>query len=263
MEIYFNELSLSSFSEEQITYDQLKCMTDAYKALKQSGVDTCRIAASENAALFEKIRNMPGKSNILGFYFSFFKSPFESKAVNQLQEEYIKYKWVYNNKECIGPAMAYILESVCFSLYHTEWVDSLFNILKNDESIQVANVSISDHVDVHQQIFEKQRPVELIKCELRYSEKEVSFRDDHGKDVLLEFAKRVIKNPYVIGVVNSLPFNPHERKFIRKVREDGLIEIVLVWTDRKYGMVIKTTGRNKRETEAIAGILEEKYGYVL
>ena len=39
MEIYFNELSLSSFSEEQITYDQLKCMTDAYSWVVRSNVE--------------------------------------------------------------------------------------------------------------------------------------------------------------------------------------------------------------------------------
>jgi hypothetical protein len=34
----------------------------------------------------------------------------------------------------------------------------------------------------------------------------------------------IIQVFYVIKVVNSLPINSHEGKFIRKVREDGLIE---------------------------------------
>jgi len=57
-----------------------------------------------------------------------------------------------------------------------------------------------------------------------------------------------------------LPFNSYERKFIRKIREDGLIEIVLPWTDKGYGIVVKTTGRTIKETEMIGKIIMEEYG---
>ena len=59
-----------------------------------------------------------------------------------------------------------------------------------------------------------------------------------------------------------LPYNPYEQKFIKRVRENGLIEIVLPWTDKGYGMVVKTTGRNLRETKRIAEIIEEEFGYL-
>lgn len=78
----------------------------------------------------------------------------------------------------------------------------------------------------------------------------------------MELAQKIVKCKYVEKIVNSLPFNPHDRNFIRKVKEDGLVEIVMIWTDRKYGMVIKTTGRNIRETRKIAQIIQEKYGFV-
>lgn len=56
-------------------------------------------------------------------------------------------------------------------------------------------------------------------------------------------------------------YNTHEaRNFIRKVKADGLVECVMCWTDKGYGLVIKTTGRNLRETEKIAEILKEQYG---
>ena len=66
----------------------------------------------------------------------------------------------------------------------------------------------------------------------------------------MDFSKRLIRCPYVVGVINSLPFNSHERKFIKRIREEGLIEIVLPWTDKGYGVVVKTTGRTIKETEA-------------
>ena len=260
MEIYFNELSINNMSE--ITHEQIKAMTDSYKELRNNGVNTCRIGMAEHNYMIQMLKDTPDKRNVFNFYLSFFKTPFESEAVEMNQDEYFDNTCMYNNLECVGPAMAYILESVCFSIYHQEWSDSVFCIFKNEESVQIHNVSVGEHVRNHSEIFEKKKPVELIESCYGYADKEIDLRDDHGKDVLLEFSKKIIKSPYVDSVVNSLPFNPHDRKFIKKVHENGIIEIVLIWTDRKYGIAVQTTGRNIRETEKIAEILEEKYGYI-
>ena len=77
-----------------------------------------------------------------------------------------------------------------------------------------------------------------------------------------DFSKHLVQCPYLVGIVNSLPYNPYECKFTKKVRENGLIEIVLPWTDKGYGIVVKTTGRTLRETEKIAEIIQEEYGYL-
>ena len=100
----------------------------------------------------------------------------------------------------------------------------------------------------------------MIECNLRAEDKEITLRAEHGIDESKNFSKRLIRCPYVIKVVNSLPFNSHERKFIRRIRENGLIEIVLPWTDKGYGIVVKTTGRTFRETESIGAIIDEKCG---
>lgn len=102
----------------------------------------------------------------------------------------------------------------------------------------------------------------MIESDLQSKDKRISLRNDHGADILADFSKRLIKCPYVVGVINSLPFNSYERKFIRKIREDGLIEIVLPWTDKGYGIVVKTTGRTMKETEKIGKIIMEEYGGV-
>jgi hypothetical protein len=49
------------------------------------------------------------------------------------------------------------------------------------------------------------------------------------------------------------------KRFIRKTYVNGQIEIVDNNTDMGYALLISTTGRNKRETDAIAEILREKY----
>lgn len=83
-------------------------------------------------------------------------------------------------------------------------------------------------------------------------QKPIRIRDDHGKDVLLEFANKLVRSPYITKVVNSLPFNPKQANPIRQTSEEGMIEFVLTWTDPGFGLCLQTTGRNLRETNAIA-----------
>ena len=71
-----------------------------------------------------------------------------------------------------------------------------------------------------------------------------------------------VQSEYIIEVVNSLPFNPKETDFIHKIKSDGLIEIVLPWTDAGLGIVVRTTGHTYAETKKIAEILEEEYNFV-
>lgn len=78
-------------------------------------------------------------------------------------------------------------------------------------------------------------------------------------DVLTEFSKRLVRCPYVIEIVNSLPFNPAGRRFIKRIYDNGLIEIVLPWTDKGFGVAVRTTGRNIRETKRISEIISERY----
>lgn len=214
MEIYFNELSIKNLS--QITYLQIEKITGAYKELRNEGVNTCRIESEDNNHLVEMIKNLKNGWNILNFYFSFFKSPFESDYVDQNQEDYFKYQWNYNNIDCIGPAIAYILDSICFSLYQDEWETEYFDIYKNQEIVHVRNVSNDIHVYKHKDFLESKKPVELVKSKLSFNDKKIDLRDDHGKDVLLEFSKKIVRCPYIDAVINSLPFNPCNRKFIRR-----------------------------------------------
>ena len=84
-------------------------------------------------------------------------------------------------------------------------------------------------------------------------------RDDWGKDKLQAFSERLVNSPYVKGIINSLPYNPWDKEFIREVYDDGRIELVLTKEDKGLGLVLQSTGRNRRETKEIARILYEKY----
>jgi len=107
--------------------------------------------------------------------------------------------------------------------------------------------------------YKKDFPPYLHRSEKRPEDKRIILRDDHGKDILMHWARRLINIPYIEEVVNSLPFNPAATKPIKRITEDGLIELVLTKTDAGYGMVVKTTGRDEKETHEIANILIARY----
>lgn len=98
------------------------------------------------------------------------------------------------------------------------------------------------------------------KTDLLPVSKKIALRDDHGINDLKAHAKRLVNSPYVISIVNSTPFKSKKAKhYIDDVKDNGQIEIVLMKTDAKIGMVIQTTGRNLKETLWIAKELEKKY----
>lgn len=109
--------------------------------------------------------------------------------------------------------------------------------------------------------YKKDFPLHLKRTTIKPQDKKIHLRDDHGKDVLMHWSKRLVNSPYVEEIINSIPFNPRTTEPIRTTTDDGLLELVLTKTDAGYGMVVKTTGKNKRETEEIARILKERYGF--
>ncbi len=259
MEIYFNELSL--IDKDLLNYETVEKMSEVYKELVKYGVTTCRISEKDNNDLFCLLKRFPNGNTILNFYFSFFRSPYESDEVEKKQEEYCKHSWLYKEKECFGLAIAFILDAICYSLFDEMWNDSYITISKDSQQMKVKHICTERQVRFHMKRLPRESEIQLITCDIPEKDKKIVLRDDHGKDKLLQFSNKLVHSQYVIGVINSLPFQSHNRKFIKKTEENGLIHIVLPWTDNGLGLVVQTTGRTKEETQKIAGILEEKYGY--
>lgn len=246
--------------KESISEAEVLAFVSVYRALSEYEITTCRISSEDNHKLHQMIQSMPDFLNIRNFYFSFFRSPYESEKVEKEQDEYFAHDWLYEGKPCIGLPLAAILNAAALSIYDSDWMDAFVSITKDGCTESVRNISTEQHVDLHiPQILADKEP-ELVKSDLQTEDKRISLRDDHGMDILMDFSKRLIKCPYVVGVINSLPFNSHERRFIRRIREGGLIEIVLPWTDKGYGVVVKTTGRTMKETKKIGEMIEEAYG---
>lgn len=163
-----------------------------------------------------------------------------------------------------GLAVAFLYKTLSISFAtHIGWDNPEINLLEHTEveekNVKVKHISHPKHIDFHKEWINNNRPIKLIKTTTHLNQKTISLRDDHGKDILNHFANKLINSPYVIKIINSLPFNPKQKNFIKQIYPDGKIEIVLIWTDKGLGLILQTTGRNLQETKKIANLLEKKY----
>lgn len=164
-----------------------------------------------------------------------------------------------------GLAAAYLYNTLGINFMSSDyWKQLAFSLqIEGKEASQITVLAISSVEHCQEEAFktwkENSREVELIECETPPDQKPIHLREDHGKDALMAFSKRICNSPYVKGVVNSLPYNSYETEFIRKKTANGLIEVVLTQTDKGLGMVIQTTGRTLRETDKIALLLQETF----
>lgn len=259
MEVYFNELCLNG--TRGIEYQDIERMKTLYACLYKKAIRVCRISTQGYSEVIRQAKSMRGTNpTVVNFLFAFLRHPYEESEIEKKQDEYLTHFWAFNGKECYGLALAWIMDSLTISICDLSWKQPLLTIERDDVSVEVRNLYDKDTFFYHQDWLESLLPLELVTCVDRPEEKKIKLRDDHGKDVLQDFSERLVKSEYVCEVMNSLPFNGGNRKFIHKIRENGLLELVLPWTDEGYGVVVRTTGRNYRETERIAEILKEKYG---
>ena len=282
MKLAFNELSflplndnphrlLNHFSQLLKTFAHARELFNFDHILFPAGMASTQVTAENNLAEWLTSLSTSDKNRIFSIIY---RKPFLQDAIRLHESELTAY--YYQNLEigidqeyCDGLATADLLEIPSISLInHPSWEMPKITIFKENQEVgsqisrEVVNLSTSDSLKNadFQSFAESKRQIELIKSPLSHEEKIIHLRPDHGSDILLEFAKKIVRSEYVEGVVNSLPFNPQTSRFIRNITKDGLIEIVLHWEDAGYGMVLKTTGRNYRETETIAGILDSDYG---
>ena len=106
--------------------------------------------------------------------------------------------------------------------------------------------------------FEQNTPLILTESKINPNDKTIHITDDHGKDVLLALSARIKNNKYVEEIY-SAPYKPYHNKFIYEINPSGEVTIVLTQTPQHLSLTLKTTGRNLRETKAIADIIERQY----
>lgn len=271
MEAFFNELSLNSENKSSDkSFDIITNLKECYSALKGKNVTVCRVSRNQIEQLKQYLLEIPGghPKKITDFFYSFFKTPFEAPDNTEDEENtFIQTDYCFNCIRVEGLAWAVIKNSIALSLLtDTIWDTEKIKLQCNNtgtpngkKEIEVKHVSNQKHVEALSEWMLASAPVQLIETPIKPNDKICHLRNDHGKDELMAFWKKIKKSPYIEKCVNSLEFNPHARKFIEKCPQDGYINLRLLRTQKGLGLCIKTTGRTMRETEAIAQILEEEY----
>lgn len=258
MEVYFNELCINT--ETVLRYEDIKRIGQLHILLNKYGVTTCRVGQSQLSTLLRKVEKVPGiQSHSRSFLFSFLREPYEANIPEAIQDDYLAHSWKCGDDICVGLALAHLMDSMAFSVADEKWNKSFIGINKDTKSIDVRNLFDDDTLHCHCAWLQSLKPVQPVECTTRPEDKPIKLRDDHGKNELLSFCERIVKSEYVVEIINSLPFKPKHRTFINSIKDDGIIEIVLPWTDNGLGIAVKTTGRNFRETEKIAKLLKEQY----
>ena len=102
-------------------------------------------------------------------------------------------------------------------------------------------------------------PPELEKSKQIPLDKPIHLSEHHGMAELTEFSKKLRNDPYVEEIINSTDRNSDSCKFIASMH-GNLIEMRLV-RQGGFGLVVRTTAKNRRQLEAIANHLENKYNH--
>lgn len=199
---------------------------------------------------------------------SIIRQPYIDPADTEVENRFILSDTLIlqDNSKVEGLAIAYLYNTVSVSLHSDElWnVESISLTFKEegfeDQNVNVKHACRSEHITTHEGWIGgrvgKDLPVTLEDIK----KKVITLSGDHhGNDVLKRFSKKLVRSQYVIKIINSLPFNSFDRRFIKNCYADGRIEIVLVGSDKGLGLVLQSTGKNLQETERIAEILEKEF----
>ncbi len=281
MNIIFNELSFMPLTENEYllrekflglinTFDFANLKFGFKHIVFPSNIGSIRVTPDKTFYQWVYAITHQGEKNKI---LSIVKRPFGDEILAEQKDELSKY--YYQNSEheipetyCNGLAVAHVRKELCSSItLHSIWdvtEISFRKIISDDletENVTVPNVTQEKHFGVEgiRKFVEYLGELDLDETDVNPKDKPIALRDDHGKDKLLAFSKKLVKSKYVLAVINSLPYNPKSVNLIKDTYSDGKIEMVLYWEDKGIGIIIQSTGRNYRETEEIAKRLRKEF----
>lgn len=276
MELMFNELSVIPYSANK--YEAIERMTLFAKSFKKSrdlgfkrirsDVSVSEIRLADDYTVHSWLIDNAVSPELKGFMFGSIITPFINEEDCKVEEAYIEAEYFYKrNKDeivpCLGLAAAHLSELPTISLNtSTEWQRNLLPIIVEKDEIsedhQIPNVFAESCFEEEgiAAFVENLGEVELIETTLNIDKKDIHLADHHGKDELQALCNRLKHNKYVTAMRST---DWGGNTFIRKIHKSGAVEITLIKSQRRYALWVQTTGRNFRETEAIANRLREKY----
>lgn len=284
MELIFNEISFKPYSNSIELKEKFLEMLKLYRELKDkynlknllfpSETSTYEVL-NEHTKFINWVQSLDrtSKDIILSVVN---KRPYTEEILNDNEQDTTS-KYYYENTEisieqeyCIGLGICHSKGRIAISLNnHKCWNSHIITfkkILDNDFNTQPVNVYniCKSEQELNRELLHRleyyNKDLQLVETNVLPKNKEVKLSGDHhGNNKLREFAQKLLQNKYVKQVINNIDFSPNCSNLIKRVYDDGTIDIVLYWEDAGYGMKIQTTGRNYRETEAIAEILKKEF----
>jgi hypothetical protein len=281
MKLFFNELSLNPIAENRYSaIDRMDIFAKTVSEARKKGFRniqcdyfTNQIELSQNYTLHHWLNDSDVRRELREFLYGVIIPPYIYDNDKEILEAFVESNITFEDIEnhipksrCIGLASAFLYDLPSISLISNPIWSKIKLHIEVEKQGNLSNQTVFN-ISSKESFLDNELAtyIEAISnliletTQIISSKKSISLRNDHGKDVLQRFAERLVCSPYVISVVNSLPYNPHETKFIHKVNANGLVEIVLRGTDAGLGLAVQTTGRNMRETQEIATMLEKEF----
>ena len=272
----FNELSIELKSKDKYEANErmiefAKTVTAAYRngfRKIRSDVLPYEIMIAQNYSLRNWLNDNSVPIEFKNLLFGVFSTPFINEEDENIEDAYIEadYYFQYDDKteaKCLGLTAAFLYETLSISLNSDSiWSNNqLPIIIRQDEIItheQVYNVFSKNcfEEEIISKFVEGLGEVNLQETEIEPEDKKIHLADHHGKNELSKLCKRIRNSPYVVEMRST---NWGGKNFIRKKHKNGVIEIVLIDSEKEYALWVQTTGRNYRETEVIAKKIEERY----
>ena len=276
----YNELSVyPSVTSKHEALEKIKKFALTFSEARKKGFARIRsnitysdIKPTESYSLQDFLydKTLPNKEfkNYKDILFGSIIQPFINDDDDEVVDAYIQSNFHFeidgNQHECLGLTAAFFYETLSISFgLHPTWENSILSITNVVDGVskkeQVYNVYSNDcfQTQLISKFVENSGQLVLQITSLEPNQKSITlFGDHHGKKYLQALADKLVNSPYVIEIKST---NFGGNSFIRKVYPDGILEIVILSRDERFALWVKTTGRNFRETKAIAQILREKY----
>lgn len=277
-DVYFNELSMQPFCVEEEMHVRIQNFAKVLKQCCQLGFKKVRyeeafssIMVSDEQSLENyccKFQKNPKLNTAIGLLLSTQRRPYIEPGSPQENDFLLNdYKIIVGGTavEGYGMTSAYLAKAFSVGFASSEvWKDCCFsircnNIREDEKEDMVFCITRISHFD--EDVFVTWFVEHFIVLyDKRTIEPFCHLRDDHGKNELEAFARKIMKEDFVIEIVNSLPFNSKSSKFIERTDvKSGIIELRLTDTDCGLGIAVRTVAKNKIQIAYFAKLLNDKY----
>ena len=278
MELIYNELSVHELSADRFAANiKMQLFSETIAEAIQRGFlrvrshhDSHQIQLSDDYTLYDWLNNREVNEVLRNNMYGMLILPFIKDEDEDVMAHYVEADYYFEDAangiartNCAGLTAAHLYETLSVSVQsNPAWTKNILNISVDTNGActtkKVNNVfsRACFALPAISNIVENLGEIDLQETSIAINDKQFHLTSHHGQQELNALWKKLKNSPYV---EEGLSVEWGGKRFIRKTYINGQIEIVDNNTDMGYALLISTTGRNKRETGAIAEILREKY----